>query len=247
LTHAPDCSDEGCVAGCPCAALDAQSGVSKSTGGKFSGVNALGQDSGWNAHNNRPVEINRPTDAGGASRFFNRLPIEEDDLVPFFYTPKASRSEREAGCEALEPKTAQEAVSRDPESAGAKNPRAGANRGAGAALYYCSLCDISLQGGRAAKACAKAEDGQHVPEARGQMGAIRNNHPTVKPISIMEWCLTLVAREGAVVLDPFMGSGTTGIAAVRCKVNFIGIEREEEYLRIAEARIRHHGGDPEKA
>jgi site-specific DNA-methyltransferase (adenine-specific) len=211
LTHAPDCSDEGCVAGCPCAAMDEQSG------------------------------------GDGASRFFNRLPIEEDDLVPFFYTPKASRSEREAGCDALEPKTAQEAVSRDPESAGAKNPRAGANRGAGAALYYCSLCDISLQGGRAAKACAKAEDGQHVPEARGQMGAIRNNHPTVKPISIMEWCLTLVAREGAVVLDPFMGSGTTGIAAVRCKVNFIGIEREEEYLRIAEARIRHHGGDPEKA
>ena len=157
--------------------MDAQSGVSKSTGGKFSGVNALGQDSGWNAHNNRPVEINRPTDAGGASRFFNRLPIEEDDLVPFFYTPKASRSERNAGM---------------PEG---------------------TVC----------------------------------SHPTVKPISIMEWCLTLVAREGTVVLDPFMGSGTTGIAAVRCKVNFVGIEREEEYLRIAEARIRHHGGDPEKA
>lgn len=245
LTHAVDCSDEGCVEGCPCAAMDAQSGVL--TSGKPSGIR------GKSNHNVSYADVAVGSaltgygDTGGASRFFNRLPIEEDDLVPFFYTPKASRSEREAGCDALEPKTAQEAVSRDPESAGAKNPRAGANRGAGAALYYCSLCDISLQGGRAAKACAKAEDGQHVPEARGQMGAIRNSHPCVKPISIMEWCIRLVAREGAVVLDPFMGSGTTGIAAVRCKVNFIGIEREEEYFRIAEARIRHHGGDPEKA
>ena len=53
-----------CAPGCPVAALDEQSGVSTSTGGKFSGTNA---------HNNRPVEINRPTDTGGASRFFKQF------------------------------------------------------------------------------------------------------------------------------------------------------------------------------
>jgi site-specific DNA-methyltransferase (adenine-specific) len=164
LSHGPDCSDEGCASGCPCAALDAQSG------------------------------------GDGASRYFNRLPIEEDDLVPFFYTPKASRSEREAGCDALgsKPPPALEL------KVSMKSPRAGAGRTA---------------------------------------ESIRNNHPTVKPVSIMEWCIKLVAREGAVVLDPFMGSGTTGVAAVRCKVNFVGIELSPEYIEIARARIGHARGD----
>jgi len=128
LSHGPDCGEDGCVPGCPCAAMDAQSGVSKSTGGKFSGSNALGQDSGWNAHNNRPVEINRPADAGGASRYFNVLPIEADDLVPFVYAPKASRSEREAGCGELPARSGAEAVEREEESAGMQSPRAGAGR-----------------------------------------------------------------------------------------------------------------------
>jgi site-specific DNA-methyltransferase (adenine-specific) len=181
----------------------------------------------------------------GASRYFNNLPIEEDDYPPFFYAAKASRKEREAGCEILPEKTAQEAVFRDPESAGAKNPRAGANRGAGAPLYYCTLCDVSLQGGRAAKECAASENGEHVPEARGTTGAIRNLHPTVKPLSVMSWLVTLVTPPNGVVMDPFMGSGTTGIAAVKNGFSFIGCEQSEEYLAIAEARIRHHGGDPE--
>ena len=64
-----------------------------------------------------------------------------------------------------------------------------------------------------------------------------NVHPTVKPIALMEWLVTLVTPPGGVVLDPFMGSGTTGVAAVRKGFRFVGIEREDEYLAIARARI----------
>jgi site-specific DNA-methyltransferase (adenine-specific) len=71
---------------------------------------------------------------------------------------------------------------------------------------------------------------------------VKNHHPTVKPIALMEWLLTLVTPEGGTVLDPFMGSGTTGIAAVRKGFEFIGIDMTPEYVEIAEARIAHAKG-----
>lgn len=64
-----------------------------------------------------------------------------------------------------------------------------------------------------------------------------NGHPTVKPIALMRWLITLVAPPNAVVLDPFMGSGTTGVAALQLGRRFIGVEREAEYYEIAERRI----------
>ena len=65
-----------------------------------------------------------------------------------------------------------------------------------------------------------------------------NNHPTVKPIALMEWLIKLVTPEGGTTLDPFMGSGTTGIAAKKNNFNFIGMERETEYFEIAKQRIK---------
>lgn len=64
-----------------------------------------------------------------------------------------------------------------------------------------------------------------------------NDHPTVKPADLMAYLCRLVTPPGGVVLDPFMGSGSTGKAAVREGFRFIGIEREAEYLEIARARI----------
>jgi len=64
-----------------------------------------------------------------------------------------------------------------------------------------------------------------------------NSHPTVKSIGLMDWLIRLVTPPGGTVLDPFMGSGTTGVAAVKGGFGFIGIEREAEYLAIARARI----------
>lgn len=169
FTHAPGCGDE-CAPGCPVAALDAQSG-----------------------------------NVGGASRFFTVTEYGEDDLPgelpgdpPFYYAPKAARSEREAGCEGLPARTGSEAVDRDEGSAGAQSPRAGAGRTA---------------------------------------DAVRNFHPCVKPVAVMRWLVRLSVPTGGIVLDPFMGSGTTGVAAVREGFHFVGIERDPEYLAIATARI----------
>jgi DNA modification methylase len=64
-----------------------------------------------------------------------------------------------------------------------------------------------------------------------------NHHPTVKPVELMRWLVRLVTPPDGVVLDPFMGSGTTGMACRYEQRRFIGIEREAEYVEIAERRI----------
>lgn len=64
-----------------------------------------------------------------------------------------------------------------------------------------------------------------------------NNHPTVKPVKLMEYLVRLVTPPGGTVLDPFMGSGTTGIAAKKLGFSFVGIEREPAYMEIAKRRI----------
>ena len=115
----------------------------------------------------------------------------------FFYCPKASRDERERGCEDLPHKTAGDATDRQDGSAGLNSPRAGASRTHGA----------------------------------------RNVHPTVKPVALMRWLVRLVTPPSGLVIDPFAGSGTTGIACVQEQMRFLGIEREAEYVQIAEARI----------
>ena len=66
---------------------------------------------------------------------------------------------------------------------------------------------------------------------------VGNQHPTVKPIALMEYLVKLVSPKGAKVMDPFMGSGSTGIAALNLGRNFIGIEKEPEYFNIAKDRI----------
>ena len=92
--------------------------------------------------------------------------------------------------------------------------------------------EIHFDSGSAARFfyCAKASKAE-----RGE----GNNHPTVKPVKLMEYLVRLVTPPGGVVLDPFLGSGTTGVAAIRLGFNFIGIEREADYIPIAEARMAH--------
>ena len=68
-------------------------------------------------------------------------------------------------------------------------------------------------------------------------GVENNIHPTVKPLNLMSYLVTLGSRKDNVVLDPFMGSGTTPMACVTLSRNYIGIEREDEYFEIAEARV----------
>ena len=82
-----------------------------------------------------------------------------------------------------------------------------------------------------------------VNSASGKFGSekapSKNTHPTVKPVELMRYLVRLVTPKGGVVLDPFMGSGSTGMGAREEDFNFIGIEKEEEYYEIAKARIKN--------
>jgi site-specific DNA-methyltransferase (adenine-specific)/modification methylase len=68
-------------------------------------------------------------------------------------------------------------------------------------------------------------------------GSIERQHPTQKPVRLMEWCIDKAPEDIATICDPFMGSGTTGVAAMNMERKFIGIERERKYFDIACARI----------
>lgn len=113
---------------------------------------------------------------------------------------KASRTERERGCDDLPARAGFEAVDREEGSAGLNSPRTGAGRSA---------------------------------------SSVRNHHPTVKPVRLMRWLCRLVTPPGGLVLDPFAGSGTTGIAAALEGFAFGGAELGDEYHAIATARIAH--------
>ncbi len=71
-----------------------------------------------------------------------------------------------------------------------------------------------------------------------------NGHPTPKPIGVTEWCVSRAACEGETVLDPFMGSGTTGVACAKLGRKFIGIEIEPAYFDIACKRIEEAWKQP---
>jgi site-specific DNA-methyltransferase (adenine-specific) len=79
----------------------------------------------------------------------------------------------------------------------------------------------------------------YCPKASKKDRESGNIHPTVKPTDLMAYLIRLVTPKGGVVLDPFMGSGSTGKAAVLEDMEFIGIEREEEYYEIAKQRIEN--------
>ncbi len=80
----------------------------------------------------------------------------------------------------------------------------------------------------------------NMPHNRGNVPK-KNHHPTVKPVKLMEYLITLVTPPNGIVLDPFFGSGTTGVAAVNLGFNYIGIELDEQYVEIARRRINAAG------
>ena len=104
-------------------------------------------------------------------------------------------------------------------------------------------CPIELSGAARFFYVAKASRAER--EAGLEPGD-RNQHPTVKPLGIMRWLVRLAVPPGGVVVDPFLGSGTTAIAAELEGFRWLGIEREAGYARVAEARLafwREHGED----
>lgn len=63
-------------------------------------------------------------------------------------------------------------------------------------------------------------------------------HPTMKPVSVMKWCISHLPKNTETIVDPFMGSGTTGVACLQMGRKFVGIEKDPEYFEIACQRIQ---------
>jgi site-specific DNA-methyltransferase (adenine-specific)/modification methylase len=79
----------------------------------------------------------------------------------------------------------------------------------------------------------------------GRCGSDKVPHPTQKPLNLMIWCIEQCKKNPQTILDPFMGSGTTGVAAANMGKSFIGIEREPKYFDIACKRIEQAYAQPD--
>lgn len=128
------------------------------------------------------------------------------------------------------------------------------NAGSAARFFYCAKAskrdrDEGLEGfeakatafGNQAQAELKRGNLDH-DDGKSGMNKVKmrqNTHPTVKPTDLMRYLCRLITPVGGTVLDPFMGSGSTGKAAMKERFNFIGIERDESYFEIAKARIEN--------
>ena len=107
-------------------------------------------------------------------------------------------------------------------------------------------CDhLEAKGGGEVTGRKEGSKGTKNPRAgAGRTGGAKNFHPTVKSIELMRWLIRLITPPGGVVLDPFTGSGSTGVAALAEGMSFIGVEQSAEYCRIAKARLEYAlGGD----
>jgi site-specific DNA-methyltransferase (adenine-specific) len=112
--------------------------------------------------------------------------------------------------------------------------------GSAARFFYCAKASkADRDEGCGALPIVRRTDGRetehHTPNLRTTERT--NFHPTVKPTDLMRYLCRLVTQLGGTVLDPFMGSGSTGKAAMAEGFRFIGIERDPDYFRIAEARV----------
>lgn len=117
----------------------------------------------------------------------------------------------------------------------------GGDTGSAARFFYCAKAskkdrDEGLEG--FALGSNMRVNGPRESEEAKHATLRANTHPTVKPTDLMRYLCRLVTPPSGTVLDPFMGSGSTGKAAMLEGFRFIGIERDEEYMKIAEARIQ---------
>ena len=88
--------------------------------------------------------------------------------------------------------------------------------------------------------CPNGQVGQYdppLPTTMLEIKSTRGKHSTEKPVALMEWILKYYSKEGDVVLDPTMGSGSTGVACKNMNRNFIGIEMDEDIFKVAQERL----------
>ena len=129
----------------------------------------------------------------------------------FFYKAKVSKKERNMGLDGFEEKEKTTHKSN----------------------FRCELCGYQKNSGTPCK-CENPSFVEIEPNPQ------KNIHPTVKPVALMAYLCRLVTPQGGIVLDPFMGSGSTGISARLEGFRFCGMEMDEDYFKIAETRIENY-------
>ncbi|GAH11135.1 unnamed protein product, partial [marine sediment metagenome] len=147
-------------------------------------------------------------DMGSFSRFFSldawfkekikSLSPAVQKVFPFLIVPKASKSEKNEGCDNLPEK---------------------------------EFGQDSLTAGIDRRNCSNEN------KAKLTKYKSRNNHPTCKPLKLMSYLITLGSRKNDIILDPFAGSCTTGVAAIALNRQYVMIEKEKEYYEIGKARL----------
>ena len=172
-------------------------------------------------------------DSGSFSRYFDldkwfekklkELPLSVQKTFPFLLVSKASKSEKNKGCEDLP-------IQNKPDNY--ILPK-----------VICAICGCKTWQSEGL-ACGHKEytyeAKDHSLSSKNNLGGeVRNNHPTVKPLKLMSYLVTLGSREGDLVLDPFMGSGTTALACLALNRHFIGSELNKDYYEIAVKRIKN--------
>jgi len=207
--------DWDCHEDCPIKILDEQSGDRSST--RIGNDNMGKKNSKMFGGSNNKIEerTSEYRDKGGASRFF--------------YVAKASKSERNKGLDGFE-------VKEKPDNY--IMPK-----------LTCSECGSKRVDSSNSLVCGcngktHYEEQNSLESKNNLAGGNKNFHPTVKPIKLMQYLVNMITPQNGIVLDPFCGSGTTGVA---CKIdgfNFVGLEQDPDYAKIAEARILNYKSEP---
>jgi DNA modification methylase len=225
--------DWSCASNCPVALLDDQSGVSKSSDDptRFQGLTKFPNGHYVNSQAAADLTNDMSTaygDEGGASRFFTTVEPE----TSFYYTAKASRADRNEGLDSGEQGTYKPGtlVLRDNISDDDMEEIYAAFR----RKFPVDVFDAETFPDTFTDKSVPNEVRKHFRQAaKSERG---NMHVTVKPVALMRWLVRLVCPKGGVVLDPYSGSGTTLVAAAEEGMDFVGIELDDAYHKIASKR-----------
>jgi DNA modification methylase len=222
-----------------------------SEGGSVSGSTAMGQSSGWNAHENRTTEIDRSMASGRWPA--NLIHDGSEEVVGLFPETKSQKANTVRRSNGVLKHGGQNGRPSHGTFDRVTTEEGYTDSGSAARFFYCPKSskrdrDDGCEGLEEREPCHAYGSGMntatkvrtHEQEANGvTREPRRNHHPTVKPTDLMRYLCRLVTPPGGLVLDPFAGSGSTGKAAMLEGFRFVGIELDPDHCEIARRRIEH--------
>jgi len=212
-------------------------GTSDNIGGGFTDADGNETVEDWDCHEDCPIRIldeqsgvkastrNMSYSRGGGD-FIDGIPNQKEKswfksevggASRFFYVAKASKAERNKGLDDFEEKP----------------------------LAFSNQAKAELKRGNL-EFNGNGITGEGIVGHGNKVNMLKNFHPTVKPIKLMQYLVKMITPPNGIVLDPFCGSGTTGVACKLDGFNFVGLEQDSDYSKIAEARINNTKVQTEK-